>query len=428
MNPLVGSCRVPGDKSISHRAAILGALAEGPSHVRGFSPAGDCAATLRALATLGVHVEGRRRRAADLVVHGPFDPTPREAGRVDCGRAGTAMRLLAGLVASFPISATLTGDPQLLSRPMRRVADPLRSMGARVGLRDGDCPPIHVTGAHLHGIDYALPVASAQVKSAVLIAGLRADGTTTVREPLPSRDHTERMLRAMGARIDTTGGSVRIEPSVLRPIDLTIPGDPSSAAFLWAAAAIVPGSDVTVERVGLNPTRVAFLDVLRAMGAEVEVQPTGEEAGEPVGWARVRHAGLSAASIEPAVVPSLIDELPLVGLVATQAEGTTEVRGAEELRVKESDRIVGLVEGLRTLGSQADAIPDGFVVRGPTPLHGGAVDGRRDHRLAMTFAVAGLVASDPDDDPVRVEGLAFSSDSFPGFADTLRSLARGGAG
>jgi 3-phosphoshikimate 1-carboxyvinyltransferase len=419
VSPLVGTCRVPGDKSISHRAAILGALAEGSSEVRGFSPAGDCAATLRALTALGVRTE--RHHGGGIVVHGPVDPSARDVGRVDCGRAGTAMRLLTGLVASFPISARLTGDPQLLTRPMLRVAEPLRSMGARVGLADGDHPPIHVTGREdLHGIDYTLPVASAQVKSAVLIAGLRAGGGTTVREPWRSRDHTERMLGAMGAHIDVLDDAVRVERSNLRPFEVSIPGDPSSAAFLWAAAAMVPGSDVSVEEVGLNPTRIGFLDVLRAMGAEVEVEPTGEEAGEPVGRVRVRHAGLSSTSVDASAVPSLIDELPLVGLVATQADGTTEIRGAEELRVKESDRIAGLVEGLCLLGAKADALPDGFVVRGPTHLHGGQVDGLRDHRLAMTFAVADLVASDP----IRVEGLAFASDSFPGFTDTLRSLAR----
>jgi 3-phosphoshikimate 1-carboxyvinyltransferase len=232
------------------------------------------------------------------------------------------------------------------------------------------------------------------------------------------------MLGAMGASIQVTDTTVRIERSSPRAIDMTIPGDSSSAAFLWAAAAVVPGSDVTVEAVGLNPTRVGFLNVLRTMGARVDIEPTGEEAGEPVGRARVRHAGLSATSIEAPAVPSLIDELPLIGLLATQAEGTTEVRGAEELRVKESDRVAGLVDGLRQLGADAEALPDGFVVRGPTRLHGGEVDGLRDHRLAMTFAVAGLVASEQ----VRVDGLAFASDSFPGFAETLRSLAHGAAG
>jgi 3-phosphoshikimate 1-carboxyvinyltransferase len=423
VRPLTGVCTVPGDKSISHRAAILGALADGSSTITSFSPAGDCASTLRALSTLGVGIEGRRRRGDAIVVHGPFDRSPREMGRVDCGRAGTAMRLLAGLIASHAgVGARLTGDPQLLSRPMLRVAEPLRRMGARVGLAAGDCPPIHVTGADLQGIDYAMPVASAQVKSAILLAGVRADGATTVREPAPSRDHTERMIAAMGARIEASDNAVRVERSTLRPIDISVPGDPSSAAFLWAAAAMVPGSDVTVEGVGLNPTRVAFLDLLRAMGAVVEIERTGEEAGEPVGRARVRYAGLSATALEPASVPALIDELPLVGLLATQAEGVTEVRGAEELRVKESDRIAGLVEGLDLLGADAEALPDGFVVRGPTALRGGSVEGRRDHRLAMTFAAAGLVASEP----VHVEGLAFAGDSFPGFADTLRALAHGG--
>ncbi len=424
MTPLRGSCRVPGDKSISHRAAILGALAGGTTRVHGLSPAGDCRATIRALRTLGVRIERGARRGTDaevVDVHGPLDPTPRDAGRVDCGRAGTAMRLLAGVIASYPIAARLTGDPQLLNRPMGRVAEPLREMGARVGLADGGRPPIHVHGGDLHGIDYRVPVASAQVKSAVLLAGLRAEGPTTVTEPHPSRDHTERMLEAMGARIAREDGSIRVWASALQPSEFTVPGDASSAAFLWTAAAIVPGSGVTVEDVGLNPGRIRFLEVLRRMGGDVEIEITGESSGEPVGRARVRHADLQGTTIEPDEVPALIDELPLLGLLATQAEGVTRVRGAAELRVKESDRIAGLTEGLGILGGKAEQDADGFAVQGPTRLLGGEVDGRGDHRLAMTFAVAGLAA----DGDVHVRGLAFAADSFPGFDRAVRALLSG---
>jgi 3-phosphoshikimate 1-carboxyvinyltransferase len=312
----------------------------------------------------------------------------------------------------------LTGDPQLLGRPMGRVADPLRRMGAAVELEAGDRAPIEISGGSLAGIDYRLPVPSAQVKSAVLLAGLRADGRTTVREQSVSRDHTERMLEAMDASISRGPGVVEVEPGALRPLDLTVPGDPSSAAFLWAAAAIVPGSDVTVRRVGLNPTRLGFLDVLRRMGGTVECAPDRDRAGEPSGDVRVRHAELSATAIEPSEVGGLIDEIPLIGLLASQADGTTLVRGAAELRVKESDRIAALMAGLRAMGAEAEELPDGFAVRGPARLHASVVDGRRDHRIAMTFAVAGLAA----DGPVRVEGLEYAADSFRGFQATLAAL------
>jgi 3-phosphoshikimate 1-carboxyvinyltransferase len=418
--PIRGSCTVPGDKSISHRAAILGALARGTSRIRGFSTAEDCASTLRAVRSLGVRVDW----AADgeLLVHGPVDEQPRDAGPIDCGRAGTAMRMLAGVVASLPVTAVLTGGPQLLGRPMGRVADPLRRMGASVGLEAGDRAPIRISGSSLAGIDYEPPVPSAQVKSAVLLAGLRAEGRTTVREPSISRDHTERMLEAMGATIGRGPDVVEIEPGTLHPLDLDVPGDPSSAAFLWAAAAMVPGSDVTVRGVGLNPTRLGFLDVLRRMGGRVECSPRGDRAGEPFGDVRVRHVGLTAIAVDPSEVGRLVDELPLIGLLASQAEGTTLVRGATELRVKESDRIGGLVAGLRALGAEAEELPDGFVVHGPTRLQRSVLDGRQDHRIAMTFAVAGLAA----EGPVRVEGLEFADDSFPGFRDTLAELARDG--
>jgi 3-phosphoshikimate 1-carboxyvinyltransferase len=434
---LRGSCKVPGDKSISHRAAILGALAGGISRVRGFSTAEDCASTVRAVGTLGVAVD--RSANGDLLVHGPIEARPRDAGTVDCGRAGTAMRLLAGVAASLPITATLTGDPQLLARPMGRVADPLRRMGASMDLQDGSRAPMRVSGGSLTAIDYQLPVPSAQVKSAVLLAALRAEGRTTIREPSISRDHTERMLEAMGASISRGTGLVEIEPGTLEPIDILVPGDPSSAAFLWAAAAVVPGSDVTVRGVGLNPTRAGFLGVLRRMGGHVECSPTDgieregvddraaggadDRSGEPAGDVRVRHAALTATVIEPSEVGRLVDELPLIGLLASQADGTTLVRGAAELRVKESDRIGSLVAGLRAMGADAEELPDGFAVHGPARLHGSIADGREDHRMAMTFVVAGLVA----DGPVWVEGLEFAADSFRGFQETLAKLAGDGS-
>jgi 3-phosphoshikimate 1-carboxyvinyltransferase len=420
--PLTGSCHVPGDKSISHRAAILAMLASGTSWISGFSKAGDCASTLAAISTLGAEVH---RRGDELVVEGRNDSgasLPRPLV-VDCGRSGTTMRLLAGVVAALPSEVHLTGHVQLLARPMERVAVPLRLMGATVGTAVGGRPPLTVRGGDLHGICFQSPIASAQVKSAVLLAGLSAAGETEVLEVVPTRDHTERMLAAMGAAITVTregkGTRVVVRPSLLHPVRVAVPGDASSAAVIAAAAALVPGSDVRIESVLGNPTRAGLLDVLRRMGAVVEVIPgTQSEAAEPaVSW-RVRQAPLGATSVAAKEVPLLVDELPLVGLLATQATGTTVVRGAAELRVKESDRIRGLVEGLEALGADVEELADGFAVTGPTPLHGGVCDSLTDHRLAMTFALAGLIASEP----VTVLGMEFVEDSFPGFEACLGSL------
>jgi 3-phosphoshikimate 1-carboxyvinyltransferase len=432
---LSGRCRVPGDKAISPRAAILAALARGTSVVRGFSPAGDCDRTLRALLALGVRVEpsdGRGTRT--VVVDGPgwegLRPPP---GPLDCGRSGTTMRLLAGVAAGLPVVSVLTGDDQLLRRPMDRVAEPLRRMGARVELGPDGRPPLTVRGGELQGIEYRLPVASAQVKSCVLLAGLRASGWTTVVEDVPTRDHTERLLEAMGARVERPTSEPWLGPSLpgpvqvsvaagpLDPLDLGVPGDLSSAAPIVAAAALLPGSDVLVEGVGLNPGRTGFLRILERMGAGLEVVPASDGV-EPVGTLRVRHARLRGVTVTGPEVPAAVDELPLLGVLGTQAEGVTEVRGAAELRVKESDRIAGLVAGLRALGAAIEELPDGFVVEGPTRLRGGRCDARADHRLAMAFTVAGLVA----EGPVEVVGMEFVGDSFPGFEEALRSLAGGG--
>ena len=418
--PLRGRVAVPTDKAISHRGAILGALAEGTTVLRGYSSAGDCLSTLQVLQVLGATVA---RTGDDVLVGGWGERGPTEpVGPLDCRRSGTTMRFLCGALAGFPVDLTLTGDPQLLGRPMERVAAPLRSMGADVRTDADGRPPIRVRGASLRGVDYEPPVASAQVKSAVLLAGLRAAGPTTVREPVPTRDHTERLLSAMGARVRVEahagGRSVTVETGPLRAIELTIPGDVSSAAPLVAAATLVPGSDLTIAGVGLNPTRAGFLTVAARMGASVETAGASREGGEPAGNLRVRHAPLTAVSVDGRDVPAMVDELPLLGLLATQAEGASEVRGAGELRVKESDRIAVLVQGLRALGADVAELPDGFVVRGPSPLHGGEVDAAGDHRMAMLFAVAGLVATGP----VHVRGMESVGDSFPGFLDALEAL------
>jgi 3-phosphoshikimate 1-carboxyvinyltransferase len=418
--PLRGRVNVPTDKAISHRAALFGALASGTTVVRGYSPAGDCASTLAAIRSVGARVvsDGDEVRIEGWGARGPAGAH----APVDCGRSGTTMRLLCGALAPFPIDVTLTGDPQLLARPMDRVAAPLRTMGARVATADGGRPPVGLRGGGLRGIDYAMPVASAQVKSAVLLAGLGASGPTTVREPVPTRDHTERLLAAMGARVTTdergTGRSVAVEPGSLAGVEVTVPGDVSSAAPLVAAAALVPGSDLTVAGVGLNPTRAGLLAVLSGMGAWIETETTSDVGGEPLGDVRVRHAPLQAASVGASDVPAMVDELPLLGLLATQAEGVSRVRGADELRVKESDRIAVLVAGLRALGADVEELPDGFVVAGPTPLTGGDLDSAGDHRMAMVFAVAALIAHGP----VRVRGMESVGDSFPGFLAALQGL------
>jgi 3-phosphoshikimate 1-carboxyvinyltransferase len=421
--PLSGRCQVPSDKAISHRAAILAAGSAGTSRIGNFSPAGDCHASTALVRRLGCEVteDGDTLEVTGL---GP-SPSSRvfEEG-LDCGRSGTTMRLGAGLVAGLPFTLQLTGHAQLLRRPMERVAEPLRRMGAEISTSDGGRPPIHLRGGELAGIEFTPPQASAQVKSAVLLAGLRASSPTTVFEPIPTRDHTERLLAAMGAHVvvaeSDQGRSVRVEPGALNPLRLVVPGDASSAAVLAAAAALVKGSDVVLEKVSANPSRIGFFNVLRRMGARVEFEPRGDGRGpEPVADIRVRYAALEAFRIDAREVPALIDELPLLGLLATAAEGMSEVRGAAELRVKESDRIKGLIAGLRALGAEAEELEDGFIVRGPTTLRGGVCDAQTDHRLAMTFTLAGLVS----EGPVEVAGSEFVADSFPGFLQSLRGLA-----
>ncbi len=414
--PLSGIVRVPGDKSISHRMALVAAIASGRSRLSGFSDAGDCAATLAVLRALGTYVS----QDGDAIEIDGGEGFRQPDEEVDCVRSGTTMRLACGLLAGSKVDVTLTGDPQLLRRPMERVAEPLRRMGARIDTTDG-LPPIRVHGGSLNGIEYELPVASAQVKSAVLLAGLRADGATTVVEPAPTRDHTERLLDWLGAKIEIEDGPPRrvsIHAGQLGAFDAPVPGDVSSAAPLLAAAAIVPGSSVTVADVGLNATRTRILRVLDRMGARLEIEQRASHDPEPVGRVTVDHTALRSTSIEADEVPMLIDELPLVGVLGSLAEGTTTVRGAAELRVKESDRIAGLVTGLRVLGAEAEELPDGFSVSGPKALRGGAVDAAGDHRLAMAFAVAALVA----DGPVSIDGLDSVADSFPEFLQTLESL------
>ncbi len=417
--PLRGRAQVPGDKSISHRALLLSAIAEGKSRVDGFLPAADCLATLDAVRSLGVAVE--ERTLTSLTVHGVGLHGLQEPAKVlDCRRSGTTMRLLAGLLAGQQFLCVLSGAAQLQRRPMARIVEPLRSMGAIVLGRDGGrLPPLAIQGGDLRGIDYALPVASAQVKSAILLAALYARGATELSVPGPARDHTERMLAAMGVVLEIGEGTVEIEPGqFLNPVDVMVPGDVSSAAYLVVAASVLPGSEITIEGVGVNPTRTGLLDILRAMGADLTLADERVMGGEPVAQLRVRGAELHGVEVGGDLVVRAIDEFPVLAVAATQAHGETIVRDAAELRVKETDRIATTVQELRHLGAEIEPRPDGFAVRGPTPLKGAAVQSHGDHRLAMALAVAGLAARGE----TVVEDTACIADSFPGFAGTLASL------
>lgn len=415
--PLQRRVRVPGDKSISHRALLLGAIADGKGRVSNFLPAADCLATLRCLRALDVDIE--ELDPTTLIVHarGLRGLRPPD-GPLNCERSGTTMRLLSGILAGQPFPATLTGSPQLLHRPMTRVVTPLRQMGAHIADTDGHAP-LHIQGGHLRGIDYALPVASAQVKSAILLASLYADGPTVVHEPGPARDHTERMLRAMGCELQIANHKLQITSGErLKALDFLVPGDASSAAFLMVAAVLVPGSEVVIEGVGVNPTRTGLLDVLRRMGAEVTLTNERIASGEPVADLTVRSGTLRGVEVGGETVVRMIDEFPVLAVAATQARGTTLVHDATELRVKESDRIATAVAELRRLGACIKERPDGFVVQGPTPLRGTVVQGYGDHRLAMALVVAGLVA----EGETLVQDVDCITDSFPGFAEAIREI------
>ena len=416
-----GRLQVPGDKSISHRYALLAALADGTSVIRNYAPGADCASTLRCLRALGVDV---RLDAAETTSEGPtitirgrgLRALRAPSSHLDAGNSGTTMRLLAGVLAAHPFDSVLTGDTSLRRRPMRRIVEPLQQMGARIETVDGR-PPLTIRGTELHGVSYTPPVASAQVKSAVLLAGLHATGQTRITEAVPTRDHTERAFPSFGLQIQCDNGRVEVHggqhPS---PATLLVPGDLSSAAFWAVAGAALPGSEVEISRVGLNPTRTAFLDVLREAGADVAVTPSESHGGEPFGTIHVRHATLRPVTIGADRVPGLIDELP--ALAALGAHGVrVEVSGAAELRAKESDRITVLAEGLRALGGTVDERPDGFCVH-PGALSGGTVDAGGDHRMAMAFAVAALGGHGP----TTITGHDVVEVSYPGFFAVLDSV------
>jgi 3-phosphoshikimate 1-carboxyvinyltransferase len=409
--PLRGEVLVPGDKSISHRAIMIAALAEGTTRVQGFLEGEDTRATARAFAGMGVRIEAPQ--ANERIVHGVgLHGLRSPKATIDCGNAGTGMRLLTGLLAGQRFDSVLSGDESLSRRPMRRVIEPLTRMGAKITAREGGVPPLQISGkSPLGGIEYALPVASAQVKSAILLAGLYAAGETCVREPLPTRDYTERMLAAFGWPITYGVGWARLDGgNRLQAIDITVPADFSSAAFFLVAATLIPGSELLLRNVGINPRRTGLLHVLRAMGADIRETDPREFGGEPVADLIVRHAALRGIDVPVEQVPDMIDEFPVLFVAAAAARGTTRVRGAAELRVKESDRIAVMAKGLRALGIRLEETPDGAIIEGGG-FSGGAVDSAGDHRCAMSFAVAGLGATGQ----VSIADCANVATSFPGF-------------
>lgn len=412
---VMGRVRVPGDKSVSHRAMMLGGIADGVTRVSGFLESEDCLATQRAMAALGVRIE--RPATGDVVVHGVGRDGLRAPGAtLDMGNAGTAMRLFTGLLCAQPFDSVLIGDSSLMKRPMERVAKPLRLMGARIDTEQGR-PPVRIHGgASLTGIDYRLEVASAQVKSAILLAGLYADGVTAVTEPAVTRDHSERMLRAFGVDVRTEGPRVSLRGGQrLRGCDIEVPGDVSSAAFFLVAGALAGEPELVIENVGINPTRTGVLDILRLMGADIRLVHERRAGDEPVADLVVRRSQLQGIRVPRELVPLAIDEFPALFVAAACAAGETVVEGAEELRVKESDRIAVMAEGLAALGARVEPRPDGMVIQGG-PLAGGRIDSHGDHRIAMSFAVASLAASGPID----IDDTANVATSFPGFVALAR--------
>ncbi|MBP6440351.1 MAG: 3-phosphoshikimate 1-carboxyvinyltransferase [Caldilineaceae bacterium] len=417
---LTGRCTVPGDKSISHRAVMFGGIAEGATHIRNFLDGGDCRSTVSVMRQLGVQIEVIT--PTELIVHGRgIDGLQEPNDVLDCGNSGTTIRMLTGLLVGQQFVSFLNGTAQIRRRPMGRIARPLRGMGAEiVGRQNGEYAPLAIRPARLRGMEYAMPVASAQVKSCLLLAGLYAQGLTVVLEPGPARDHTERMLAAMGAPVYVYGNKVSCErpTTPLKALDLIVPGDPSSAAFLLVAGAITPGSHITIAGVGVNPTRTGIVDALRAMGATVTYTNVRDEGGEPVADIDVAYSALTGATFGGEQIVTMIDELPVLAVAATQARGRTIVRDARELRVKETDRIATTVSELRKLGARIEPTDDGFIIDGPTQLVGAPVESHDDHRLAMAMTIAGLVTNKP----TVVYGAEVTGDSFPGFEITLQAL------
>jgi 3-phosphoshikimate 1-carboxyvinyltransferase len=415
---IAGSVTVPGDKSISHRSLMLGGIATGETRISGFLASEDCLATLSALRALGVQIE--RPEPTAVIVHGVGAAGLHGSSKpLDMGNAGTAMRLSMGLLAGRPFASTLIGDSSLMRRPMERVAAPLRQMGAEITTQEGR-PPVRLHGGRvLNAIDYSMPMASAQVKSAILLAGLTANGTTRVTEPAPTRDHTERMLGAFGVRVDRDGATVSLRGGqALLGTDIEVPADFSSAAFFLVAGCLAAPQGLRLRNVGVNPTRTGLLQMLQLMGARITVHPRGSGVGEPIADLDVQASHLRGIEVPASLVPLSIDEFPVFFIAAACAEGETVVRGAEELRVKESDRLAVMAEGLKTLGVAHTLLPDGIRIRGGQGFGGGTVDSHGDHRIAMSFAIASLKATAP----IRILDVANVATSFPGFVELAQGI------
>lgn len=415
---LRGEVTVPGDKSISHRSVMFGAIAKGLTEIDGFLQGADCLSTISCFERMGVSIENRGERVLVFGngMHGLKEPD----GVLDCGNSGTTTRLLSGLLSAQPFCVTLTGDESIRKRPMKRIITPLSQMGASIkSVNDNGCAPLFIEGQRLHGISYQSPVASAQVKSAVLLAGLYAEGETRMTEPYLSRNHSELMLAHFGADVRTEGTTAVLRPArELFGQKISVPGDISSAAFFIAAALMVPGSELLIRNVGINPTRDGILTVCRSMGADIEILNPSAGSGEPVADLLVRHSSLHGTEIGGAVIPTLIDELPVIAAMACLADGKTVIRDAAELKVKESNRIAVMTEGLSAMGARVEETADGMIIHGGSPLHGAVIDSRKDHRIAMTFAVTALAASGQ----TEILDADCVSISYPGFYGDLKRL------
>ncbi|SHN78022.1 3-phosphoshikimate 1-carboxyvinyltransferase [Desulfitobacterium chlororespirans] len=420
MRRIQGEIEVPGDKSISHRAALFGGMAQGETHITNFLLGQDCLSTLECLKTLGVEWE---RRDAEVWIRGRgFENWHEPQDILDVGNSGTTMRLMLGVLAGCPFSATLTGDSSIRSRPMARVTLPLQEMGARIlGRQEGKYAPLTIQGGLLQGIQFRSPVASAQVKSAILLAGLRAEGETMVTEPFLSRDHTERMLRGFGVDLKSEGCTAKVRGgATLSGQEVSVPGDISSAAFFLVLGTLIPQGELLIKNVGMNPTRTGILDALWQMGADIQVEEEREECGEPRANLRVRPAQLHGIEIQGEMIPKLIDEVPVLAVAASFAQGETTIRDAAELRVKETDRIETVVQGLQALGGNAQELPDGLRIQGAKSLRGGAAHSHGDHRLAMAWVVAGLLA----EEGISLEGIEAAAVSFPNFLELIHEISK----
>ncbi|QRG69924.1 3-phosphoshikimate 1-carboxyvinyltransferase [Brevibacillus choshinensis] len=419
-NQIKGTVKVPGDKSISHRAVMFGSLAEGTTTIEGFLPGADCLSTISCFRRMGIEIEqqGDKVTVQGKGWYGLQEPSE----RLDVGNSGTTIRLMAGIMSTQPFHVVMEGDESIAKRPMRRVIGPLRQMGAKIdGRKDGEFTPLAIRGGDLHGISYTSPVASAQVKSAILLAGLQAKGVTSVTEPHLSRDHTERMLQAFGVNVVRDGLTVSVEGGqALKGRAIQVPGDISSAAFLIAAVMMVPGSSLLIENVGINPSRTGIIDVVQAMGGDLELLNERVVNEEPVADLLVKHSQLQGIEIAGDIIPRLIDEIPVIAVMATQAKGRTVIRDAEELKVKETDRIATVVSQLSKFGAKVTPTDDGMIIEGESVLTGAVIDSMGDHRIGMAMAIAGLAAAGE----TSIENDEAINVSFPGFGQLLENISQ----